>query len=749
MMRQVRALMARHDDAQARLDGFVRVVASSLIADVCSVYLRRPSGALELCATQGLAGDAVHATRLRPGEGLVGVVAREARPLNLRDAPAHPGFSFRSETGEEGVVSFLGVPILRGGRLLGVLTIQNRTPRRYDEEEVEALQTAAMVLAEVVVDPTLERGAAFEELELRPVRPERLNGRRIAEGLAIGPALVHQMHVAPDDIIAERPEEEVERIQAAVAALRASVDALLETRVAPLDSQPREVLEAYRMIAHDRGWLSRLVEAARSGLTAEAAVERVRNEHRARMMQARDPYLRDRLHDLEDLANRLMRHLANPEEVNGAVTPGLANAKGAVVFARVVGPAELLEYATAGVAGVVLEEGAAASHAAIVARAMSVPMIGRVSGVLDRVEDGDTVIVDGGRAEVHLRPAGDVLDAYRDKIALRGQAVEAFRQIKDTPAVTTDGARIHLYLNAGLLVDLPQIAATGVEGVGLFRTEFQFMVANTLPRQGEQTALYAAALDAAGGLPVTFRTLDLGGDKLLTYAEHDREENPAMGWRALRMALDRPGLMRYQLRALLTAAAGRELRVMFPLVATTEEFRTAKDLLISERDRRAQRGHAVPTTIHVGAMIETPALLFQLDALLPLTDFVSVGLNDLRQFMFAADRGNPRLADRYDVLSPPILAALARIQEGCARHGVPASICGEAAGRPIEAMTLIALGFDALSMPAPGVGPVKRMILGLNRAEAAARIAPLATSAEASVRSQIKAIAKEIGAPLA
>jgi phosphotransferase system enzyme I (PtsP) len=745
-MRQIREIMARAAGAQERLDEFVRVLASNMLADVCSVYLERSNGDMELCATEGLAAKAVHRTRLRPGEGVVGQVALKAEPLNVEDAPNHPAFSFQAETEEQGIVSFLGVPILRGGRLLGVLTIQNRTKRVYDDEDTETLQTAAMVLAEIVVAPELAAGGeVFDSIALRPTGEERLEGRGVADGLAVGRAVKHEPHVPPALLLAEDPDAEAVRLEAAIKRLRESIEALLEGRGSAIEGDSREILETYRMIAHDKGWLARLQDAVRLGLSAEGAVERVRNEQRAKLLSARDPYLRERLHDLEDLANRLLRHLG---EARGYTFAAEETPEDAILFARTIGPAELLEQDLDRIRGVVLEEGSSTSHAAIVARALGIPVVGRIEGVLDRVEAGDLVIVDGAAGVVHLRPTTDAMETHQQRIEQRGERAAVFERLKDRPAVTVDGRSITLLLNAGLTVDLAQLDRTGAEGIGLFRTEFQFMIAEKLPRQGEQRTLYAAVLDSAGDRPVTFRTLDLGGDKILPYLQMDREENPAMGWRALRLALDRPALLRTQLRALIIAASGRELRVMFPFVTTAAEFSAAKARLIGELDWVARRGHEPPTKLEVGAMIETPAIAFEIDALLETADFVSVGANDLMQFFFAVDRSSPRLSDRYDILSPPALKFLKLVREGCARADKPVSVCGEVAGRPLEAMALIGLGFDRLSMPAAGVGPVKRLVLGLNARRVEAAMGELLESREPSVRGALQALAEEMGAPL-
>ncbi len=499
-----------------------------------------------------------------------------------------------------------------------------------------------------------------------------------------------------------------------------------------------EVLETYRMFADDRGWNRSLVEAVRTGLTSEAAVDRVRNEHRARFAKARDPYIKERLHDFEDLANRLLRVLAGDRPGERALPDD------AILVARNLGPADLLEYPRHKLRGLLLEEGSAASHAAIVARALQIPCVGRLMGLRDRLSEGDLVIADGETGEAYLRPRPDMLAAVESRMQVRSQREAQFAALRDTPAVTLDGQRITLLTNAGLAVDLENLDAVGAEGIGLFRTEFQFMVSDELPRLDSQTALYRRVLDTAGRRPVTFRTLDIGGDKVLPYLETEREENPALGRRAVRLGLDRPGLLRLQLRALLTAAAGRELRVMFPMIATVDEFRHARELVDVECAWARRRGRALPDLLRVGAMIECPSLLWHLDALLPLTDFVSVGTNDLFQYMFAADRTNPLVADRYDPLSPPALRALAEIQRRCADTGTPVSICGELAGRPLEAFALLTLGFTRLSAPAGGVGPVKRMILSADLAAARRGMANLLGSSSASVRGELESLARKL-----
>jgi phosphotransferase system enzyme I (PtsP) len=738
LLRQIREAMAGAAPAQHRLDMVVRIIAQSMVAEVCSIYLRRASGELELFATQGLNPAAVHKTRLGPGEGLVGEVVRLAEPISLSDAPSHPSFAYRPETGEDPYHAFLGAPLLRGGRAIGVLVVQNRSERRYDEEEVEDIQTIAMVLAETVASGELLAQDELRDIEVAPHRPERLKGQRFADGLAYGHVVLHEAPVPPENLLAEDSAIEEVRLREALIALRANIDSILEGGQGKLAGVSFEVLETYRMFADDRGWNRSLEEAVRTGLTAEAAVDRVRNEHRARFAKARDPYIKERLHDFEDLANRLLRVLAGDR-------PGERDLPDdAILVARNLGPADLLEYPRHKLRGLLLEEGSAASHAAIVARALQIPCVGRLAGLRDRLSEGDLIIVDGESGETYLRPRPDMLAAVQSRMLVRSERQAEFVKLRDVPAVTVDGTRITLLTNAGLAVDLENLDATGAEGIGLFRTEFQFMVSEELPRLDSQTALYSLVLDAAGGRPVTFRTLDVGGDKVLPYLETGREENPALGRRAIRLGLDRPGLLRLQLRALLAAAAGRELRVMFPMIATVDEFRAARELVDVECAWAERRGRALPALLRVGAMIECPSLLWHLDALLPLTDFVSIGTNDLFQYLFAADRTNPLVSDRYDPLSPPALRALAEIQKRCADTGTPVSVCGEMAGRPLEAFALLTLGYTRLSAPAGGVGPVKRMILSADLTAARRGMANLLGSSAGSIRGEIESLARKL-----
>ena len=712
LMRRIRELMTEPLDAQSRLDQIVKLIAQTMVAEVCSLYVLRADAILELYATEGLNPGSVHLAQLKLGEGLVGTIAATARPLNLPEAQSHPAFTYLPETGEEIFHSFLGVPILRSGRTLGVLVVQNKVARTYRDEESEALETVAMVVAEMIAAGSLE-GLSRPGVVLDLSRPVSFSGVALSDGIGLGRVLLHEPRVVVTNLFNEDMESEVSRLSKAIEVLRQSIEAMLSRREIAGEGEHRAVLEAYKMFAHDRGWVRRLEEAVRNGLTAEAAVEKVQSDMRARMMHMSDPYIRERLHDFDDLANRLLRQLIGEE----AESEDEGEGEDLVVIARSMGAAELLDYRRERITGLVVEEGAATSHVAIVARALGIPVVGQAKGAVSMAENNDVIIVDGEDGTVHLRPQGGISALYKDKVNFRAERQARYRALRDVPSVTRDGVAISLLMNAGLLVDLPQLEQAGAEGIGLFRTELQFMVASTMPRSADQERLYSAVLDAAVGKPVTFRTLDVGGDKMLPYLPQTPEENPALGYRALRLALDRPGLMRTQLRALLKAASGRELRVMFPMVTEVAELRQARLLIDRELAHLARFGHEAPSRLEIGAMIEVPGLLFQLDELMQHLDFVSIGSNDLFQFFSAVDRGNSRVATRFDDLSSPFLRALKMVVDAGRRHSVAVTLCGEMAGRPLSAMALLAIGFRSISMAPPSLGPVKAMIVELDLAK--------------------------------
>ena len=738
LLKRIRDLMAAGGSGQERLNQIVKFIAADMVAEVCSIYLVRGGEQLELFATEGLKQEAVHKTRLAMGEGIVGDIAAHARPLALADAQSHPNFAYRPETGEEIFHSLMGVPILRGGRTLGVVVVQNRTFREYTEEEIETLQTIAMVLAELVAGGLLSTGAGDKAEAPTALGTMRLEGLRLSDGIALGRAVLHQPRVSIRQMVAENVDAELKRLAEAVSNMHIALDALI-ARSEFAEGEQRDVLESYRMFAEDRGWLTRIREAVESGLTAEAAVQKVQEDTRARMSQIADPYIRERLADIEDLGNRLLQHLM------GDWTPAAELPDDAVIIARNLGPAELLDYDRKKLRAVVLEEGSPTSHVAIIAQALDLPVLGRVRDVIAKIDPGDIVVVNAEQSHAILRPGDDVRDVIAGAIQARVLRQASYGVLRDQPAMTRDGVRISLNINAGLLIELDQLAASGADGVGLYRTEIPFMIRSSFPDVEAQTDIYRRVLDRADGKPVVFRTLDIGGDKHLPYLEASTDENPAMGYRAIRLTLDKPLMMREQLRALLRAAAGRRLDVMFPMIAEVAEFDEARGLLELELERERRRGHPIPEQLRVGTMIEVPALFWQLPALCQRVDFLSVGSNDLLQFLFASDRGNPHLADRYDPLSPPVLTFLTSLVEQSAAHAKPVTLCGDIASKPLEAMALVGLGLRSLSMPAAAIGPVKEMIRRLELAPLARYLRDLMKLPDHSVREKLRIYAQERG----
>jgi phosphotransferase system, enzyme I, PtsP len=740
ILRRLREIMAEPSDGQSRLDRIVRQIAGLMVAEVCSIYLKRQDGSLELFATEGLNPGAVHNTFMKRGEGLVGRCAELAVPINEPDAQNHPAFSYRPETGEEIFHSFLGVPILRGGDVLGVLTVQNKRHKEYSDEDVEVLQTTAMVLAEHLVSGAV--AGANTSPEFSRTGGYVIRGQPVSEGLALGHVVLHEARVVVTELEAKDPDEENRRLETAVEELKASIDEMLEQGELSTAGEHREVLEAYRMFAHDRGWLRRMKEAIKRGMTAEAAVERVQNDTRARMLRHADSYWRERLRDLDELSDRLLRILAGRPRAHASAANLLHDT---VLVARTMGAADLLDYDRSRLRGLVLEDSGGQSHVAIVAKALGIAAVGNARGVLERVDQGNPIIVDAESGEVHIRPSSEVIAAYGDKARFRARRNRKYRALRDTPAVTKDGERIELHINAGLLMDVPHLAESGADGIGLFRTELQFMVSATLPRLERQIQMYRAVVAEAGEKPVVFRTLDVGGDKVLPYLRQPHEENPALGWRAIRLGLDRPGLLRTQVRALLRATSGRELRLLLPMVTAVGEIDMARALVDRELALLGRRSMPGPTKVLLGAMIEVPSLLYELDAVLPRLDFISVGSNDLLQYFFAADRNNTRVAARYDALSAAPLRALAAIVDAAAQHGRPLSLCGEMASRPLEAMALIGLGYSSISMAPASVGPVKSMVLSLDAGELRRWFRAAIRRAEGNLRPQLKRYAEEHG----
>lgn len=739
LLREVRDVMMGKDKVQSKLDKLVTLISSRLHADVCSIYIMRPGQVLELYATAGLNKQAIHKTRLAIGQGLVGEIASEATPLNLADAQSHPKFAYRPETGEEIYRSFVGVPILTHHQVIGVLVVQGKQERLYSELQMEVLQTVAMVVAELAVSQQLVDYMALARERVTAGESHSCTGHKLSPGLAKAPAVLHRPNIEITKLVADDVAAEEVRLTHAVQALQRSVETLMDNPYIRENQTHADIMETYHMFTQDQGWLGNLVAAVQTGLTAEAAVKKVLEDLHVRLASAKNPYVRQRIEDLEDISTRLLHHLCGV----GFTASQDALPERFILVARSLGPAELLEYPHQSIKGIVLEKGSAGSHITLIARMMDIPVVSGVEEVTDIIRSGDMVVVDGDNGEVYIRPSDDFRQEVASHIALKEKQHEDFQKTRGLPSITHDGVEIAINLNVGLHLDAMQMAAEDVHGIGLYRTELPYLAATAFPTVEAQRKIYQQVLDNADGKPVVFRTFDIGGDKEVPYLHTDAEENPAMGWRATRIGLDQPMLLRHQLRALLEAAGAREAHIMFPMIATAAELVEAKNLLQLELANVKQETGVEPSKLRVGVMLEIPSLLFDLDALLPQVDFISIGSNDLLQFFFAADRSNDRVSSRYDALSPAVLRMMRFIFTRCEAAGVSVGFCGNMVTRPLEAMALLACGLRSVSIPPASIGLIKNMIRSVNLKDLSSYMEMILERKEATLRSHLLSYARD------
>ena len=734
VMKDLRALTVREMSPEERLDRIVAMVAQKLQVDVCSCYIARPGDILELCATFGLDKKAIHETFLRVGEGLIGEIALQRKPLTFEDAWAHSSFVYKPETKERAFKSLAGVPLVRSNRLLGVLAIQTKKVQQFSSDIIEVLETIGMVVAEILYDNPFRK----KEAEVAPAGGrQKLEGNGLISGFAVGQAVVHKRMEQAIQLLAKDTQKEVQKLHQALNRVEQEVNKILAT--SHMSGDQSEIFETYLMFIKDKGWISKMIKAIETGLTAEAAVQKVGEEMTSRMELMTDPYIRERIHDVKDLIGRLMRHLSRSKKIH----QNRKLPRNTILVAKSLGPAELLDYELKRIKGIILEEGSQTMHMVIVTRSMNIPLICGIKNVAQIIAEGDSIALDATNGNVYLNPSDETLDMLSARAIRQRKLRQKYAQMKDLPAITLDGAKVSLNLNAGLSNDLAPSNTVSFDGIGLYRTELPFMLTDELPNVKVQADIYRKILIQAKDKPVIFRTLDIGSDKVLPYFQHQTEENPAMGWRSIRMTLDRRALLRNQLRAFIRAAAGRDLNIMFPMIATIRELREAKATLTMEIEHEKAKGAKLPKSIRVGTMLEVPSLIFQLEQLLPEVDFISVGTNDLAQFLYATDRGHPAIWDRYDTLSPAMLRVMKYISDTCAKAHVPCSVCGEMAGRPLEAITLVGLGFESLSMNPTLLGAVKAAVRTMNKAHFATYLDRQIQLPVASLREPIRLYAAD------
>lgn len=736
LLRQIRDVMSQAAGAQERLDHVTAIIADGFKSEVCSVYLLRAGDILELFASKGLQAASVHQTRLSVGYGLVGEVAATMEAVNLADASAHPKFEYRPETGEERYSSFAGVPILQSGKVIGVLVVQGKEAREYSADQVEVMHTVAMVLSELAISGQLVNIREIKHA-IGELAAQQLSGVRLSPGITKAVAVLHQPQLEITQYVASDTNYEKERFDVALRTLQESFDQYIQTSELSDEDEQREIIETYLLFTQDRGWNQRITDAIESGLTAEAAVRKVEGELQAKMSLMTSPYIKERIADLEALSNHLLHVLlgkpmiAQPSELPESF----------ILVARSLGPAELLEYDHKRIKGLILEEGSASSHTAVIARAMDIPGVAKVEQATSLIQTGDTVILDADGGNIYVRPSYQVEQAMDKRIQSKAQRAAEYESLRSVPAVTRDGVRISLNINAGLFVDTASVLQEGIDGIGLYRTELPYMTSDHFPEVEVQRQLYAGMYEQLPGKRIIFRSFDIGGDKKVPYLHAGEEENPAMGWRATRIGLDRPGILRKQFRALIAAAAGQPLHIMFPFIAQLSEFVAAKQLL----DHELAHATVKPTVVKIGIMIEIPAILWQLDALLPQLDFVSIGSNDLMQFLFACDRGAVHMTDSYDTLSPVMLRVVREVLHKAKEYNVEVGFCGEMARKPLDALALIGVGVRSISVSASGIGPLKAMIRSVTLAELSDYMLYLLQSSEASVRYWLSAYARDHG----
>ena len=691
-------------------------IKDALGTEVCSIYLSSSTDAgYLLAATDGLNTQQVGEVLLARGQGLVGLVGRRAEPLNLESAPSHPNFYFVPEIGEEPFNAFLGVPILHQGRVLGVLVVQQREPRKFDEAEEAFLVTLSAQLATSVAHAEAVGSSIFADSSLSPVEDGHFKGFAGAPGIGIGTGVVMQPIADLDAVPSRRAKDtasELAQLDRAVEAVRNDIRGLIDSLQASLPQEELALFDAYLHMLDDGALPGDIREEIHQGEWAQGALRKVIRQHTRRFEVMDDPYLRERGTDVKDLGVRVLAYMQRIREQRTQYP------ENTILVGEEITPAMLGAIPAERLGGVVSLRGSGNSHVAILARAMGVPA---VMGALDLPAyelEGAEVIVDGHYGDVYTRPSPARLTENRLLLQQEQVFVEELNDLKELPGVTRDGWQVQLWVNIGLSGDITRSLDRGAEGIGLFRTEVPFMSKDRFPTEQEQRTLYREHMEAFEPRPVTMRTLDIGGDKALSYFPI-QEENPFLGWRGIRVTLDHPEIFLVQVRAMLKANAGLRgiLRIMLPMISSLTEFRRAKGLIDQAYSEVIEEGVEVKRP-EIGVLIEVPAAVYQARLLAKEADFMAVGSNDLTQYLLAVDRNNPRVADLYQEVHPAVISALREVARAAHAEEKPLGICGELAGTPAGAILLMAMGYHVLSMNATHLLRVKWVIRNIKRSDA-------------------------------
>ncbi|MGE8295942.1 MAG: phosphoenolpyruvate--protein phosphotransferase [Pseudomonas sp.] len=702
-------------DLKAALSIIVQRVKEAMGSQVCSVYLLDPeSHRFVLMATDGLNKRSIGKVSMAPSEGLVGLVGSREEPLNLEDAASHPRYRYFAETGEERYASFLGAPIIHHRRVMGVLVVQQKERRQFDEGEEAFLVTMSAQLAGVIAHAEATGTIRGLGRQGKGVQEAKFVGVPGAPGAAVGTAVVvlppADLNVVPDRNVDDIASE-LELFDKALGWVREDMQDLSRKLATQLRKEERALFDVYLMMLEDAALGNEVRKIIRTGQWAQGALRQVVLDHVKRFELMDDAYLRERASDVRDLGRRLLAYLQEERKTS------LVYPDNTILVSEELSPAMLGEVPEGKLVGLVSVTGSGNSHVAIFARAMGVPTVMGVVDLPYSKIDSIKLIVDGYHGEVFTNPSELLSKQYADVVEEERQLTEGLDALRALPCETLDGHRMPLWVNTGLLADVARAQQRGAEGVGLYRTEVPFMINERFPSEKEQLATYREQLQAFHPLPVTMRTLDIGGDKALSYFPI-KEDNPFLGWRGIRVTLDHPEIFLVQARAMLKASEGlNNLRILLPMISGTQELEEALHLLHRAWGEVRDEGTDVPLP-PIGLMIEIPAAVYQTRELARQVDFLSVGSNDLTQYLLAVDRNNPRVADLYDFLHPAVLQALQKVVEDAHAEGKPVSICGEMAGDPAAAVLLLAMGFDSLSMNATNLPKVKWLLRQITQSKA-------------------------------
>ena len=711
LLKRLKKTLSELGEAQARLNKIVKIIADSMNSEVCSIYLINRYNILELYATEGLRSKAVHYSQLNVGQGLVGKIAATAEPIKTSQASKTKGFRYLPETGEEIYNSFLGVPIQRLGKILGVLVIQNLKKREFTEDDVYGLEIVAMVIAEMAELGIFTSSDGSDELSQDKKNPLSINGLVGKEGIVIGNTVLLEPQIKIQNPIADNTKLEKQKLKKSISKLNNQLSEIISKKHFKKKGDFLEILETHKLLIEDRSWIKRMESSIDSGLSAIVAVEKEQTTTKSRIAKVKNFYFKERLNEFYEISNILLKILTNQKTYIN-----LEGIKEPILIARNISPLELVSLRHQ-LKGIILEDGSVGSHTTIVSRALNIPLLIQTKDIINKISNGDKIILDADQGLVYLRPDKTISELYTNKLQLRNKAKKTFLALKNLEAKTLDNKKIFLMMNAGLMADLPSLDDSGADGVGLYRTELQFLISNKVPKRAEQAQIYCKVLDSAGTNPVFFRTLDIGSDKILPTITPEIEPNPTLGWRAIRLTLERSGVFKMQVQALIRGAKGRNLNIVIPLVTEINEFLKAKNIILDEINREKKRNRIVPNLIKIGAMLEVPSLVFAPNLFFKSVDFLMVGGNDLKQFFFAADRENEKVRKRYDMLSTSFLSFLKLIVKKSEKYKLPLSYCGEDAGRPIEALVLCSLGFKTLSMQPNCIAPVKSLLRNIKLSE--------------------------------